>query len=206
MNCSYCGALIGHFFNCTEPTTEVIAALHAKVARLEGALREVEGRLFDMRKPLANAWSGVHDSLAATEKHGITSEHHCCPVCGVVYANHGPPCILSTPTAESAKARGQEDDYDCRCTSNWRMNGWITTDCPVHAPESAIGVRDVQASWDRLRDRVKTELGEDLGAVRYVQCDRCGGVKPRELVDLHSASGINHCKSGCVAESGEGEG
>ncbi len=69
-------------------------------------------------------------------------------------------------------------------------------------PTSEGDVQEVQASWNRLRERVKTETGEDLGSVTYVQCDRCGGVKPRELIALHSPSGINHCKEECNPKQG----
>lgn len=61
-----------------------------------------------------------------------------------------------------------------------------------------LSAPEVQASWDRLRERARTEHGVDLGAVRFVTCDRCGETKPRELIGLHSASGINHCIIPCA--------
>ncbi len=83
--------------------------------------------------------------------------------------------------------------------------------CATPAPEERkrdVSVQDVQESYDRLRVKIRVQTGEELPAVRYVRCDRCEGIKPREMIDLHSASGINHCKEPCATPpppEGKGE-
>jgi hypothetical protein len=106
---------------------------------------------------------------------------------------------LIEPDAALAPAtRGQEHTESKPAEPAKCPDGHLPGTCDFYKPPPAeLTVPEVQASWERLRERVKNATGDALPHVTYVRCDSCEAILPTENIDHHSPSGINQCKGGC---------